>query len=254
MEKTEKEREENIMTQTVVRGKKTEVKNVLLTTASIGLMAGTLALSLIYGGDRTYYFVSLLLIVYMTIPFFVGFERKKPTVGEVVITAVFIALAVAGRAAFFFAPQVKPIGAIVVIAGLTLGPSGGFIVGAGSMFVSNFLFGQGPWTPWQMFAMGMVGLLAGLLSDKLLKGKKTIPVCIFGALVIFFVYGIIVDLWTIFGFTPEPNWETVVLVYGGALWFNMVFAVSTGIFLAFFTGPMVRKMERIRKKYGLWQR
>lgn len=214
-------------------------------------MVATLFASIKFTDDRTYYYVSLLLIVYMMIPFFAGFEARRPQTGEVVIIAVLIALAVVSRAAFFFIPQVKPIAAIVIISGVSLGPSSGFLIGAMSMFVSNFLFGQGPWTPWQMFAMGLVGLIAGLLASNILKSKRTLPICIYGAIAVFFIYGIIVDLWTVFGFTPEPNWQILVLVYGSALWFNAIFAISTAVFLAFFTRPMLKKLTRIQNKYGL---
>jgi hypothetical protein len=84
-----------------------------------------------------------------------------------VIIAVLCGIAVAGRAAFFMLPQFKPVVAIVIIAGASLGAESGFIVGALSGFVSNFIFGQGPWTPWQMFAFGMIGFIAGLLFCKL---------------------------------------------------------------------------------------
>lgn len=77
-----------------------------------------------------------------------------------------IAVATAGRAAFFMLPNFKPVLAIVIISGAALGKESGFLVGAMSAFVSNFLFGQGPWTPWQMIAMAVVGYLAGLIFHR----------------------------------------------------------------------------------------
>ena len=91
------------------------------------------------------------------LPFFLVFENRRPQAREVVVIAVMAALAVAGRAAFFMLPQFKPTAAIVIIAGVGLGAEAGFLTGALAGFVSNFFFGQGPWTPWQMFAFGIPG-------------------------------------------------------------------------------------------------
>ena len=134
----------------------------------------TMAGGMIFLDDRKYYFISLLLIFYAMVPFFVRFEGRKPQSREVVILAVMVAIGVAGRAAFFMVPQFKPVVAIVVIAGVCLGKESGFLVGAMTAFVSNFIFGQGPWTPWQMFCFGLIGFLAGLLFEKNLVRKSPV--------------------------------------------------------------------------------
>ena len=43
----------------------------------------------------------------------------------------------------------------------------GFLVRAVTMLTSNVLFSQGPWTPWQMFAMGIIGFLAEPMLEKM---------------------------------------------------------------------------------------
>ena len=60
-------------------------------------------------------------------------------------------------------PQFKPVLALTIISGVALGGETGFLVGAMTMLASNVLFSQGPWTPFQMFAMGIIGFLAGVL-------------------------------------------------------------------------------------------
>ena len=122
----------------------------------------------------------MLLIVYAMFPFFVRFEHKKPQARELVTIAVMSAVAVASRAAFIMVPFFKPLTGIVMITGMALGPEAGFLTGAISGFVSNFIFGQGPWTPWQMLGFGLVGFLGGVLFAKLLnlflpEGKKLNP-------------------------------------------------------------------------------
>ncbi len=59
----------------------------------------------------------------------------------------------------------KPVSAIAVIAGAAFGRRSGFMVGALAALVSNFFFGQGPWTPWQMYGWGLVGYLGGVLAS-----------------------------------------------------------------------------------------
>ena len=78
--------------------------------------------------------------------------------------ALLCALAIAGRVAFFFLPQIKPIAAVVILAGVSFGGEVGFVTGALSAFVSNFYFGQGSWTPFQMVALGLVGFLPAYFS------------------------------------------------------------------------------------------
>lgn len=125
-------------------------------------------------GNRKYYLSSLLLIVYAMLPFFIRFEHRKPQARELVTIAVMSAVAVASRAAFIMVPFFKPITGIIMITGMALGPEAGFLTGAVSGFVSNFIFGQGPWTPWQMFAFGVAGFLAGVLAKKgWLSAEKT---------------------------------------------------------------------------------
>lgn len=64
-------------------------------------------------------------------------------------------------------PQFKPCVAIIIITGIMLGKqSGFFLCGALTAFVSDFFFGQGPWTPWQMFAFGIIGFISAIVFSK----------------------------------------------------------------------------------------
>ena len=99
-------------------------------------------------------------------PFFLIFEGRKPKARELVIIAVLCAIAIAGRAALFMLPQFKPVIAMTIISGVAFGGETGFLVGAMTMLASNVMFSQGPWTPWQMFAVGIIGFFAGVLFRK----------------------------------------------------------------------------------------
>ena len=138
-------------------------------------------------GSRIYYFLSLVIMFYSMIPFFMVFEGRKPQARELVILATMVALNTAGRAAFFMVPDFKPMYAITIISGISFGGESGFLVGAMTMLISNFLFGQGPWTPWQMFALGFIGFLSGILCQLGLLSTRRLPLSIYGFLVTFLI-------------------------------------------------------------------
>lgn len=225
-------------------------KNGLCTGLMLLLAGATIAAGGSFLTDRKYYVISLLLILYTLIPFLARFEGKKPPAREMVLISVMIAIAVVGRAAFFMLPQFKPVLALIIIPAIAMGRDTGFLIGAMTAFVSNFIFGQGPWTPWQMLAMGLIGFLAGLLGEKKILGTKKIPLLIFGCCCGLF-YGLIVDIWTIFSMTPDPSPVTAAVVYAAALPFNLVLGIATGFFLYFLGKPMLEKMDRMKRKYGM---
>ena len=228
------------------QGKQLILELAMWVMAAITTYAGLFAFE-----SKHFMAVSVLLMIYTMVPFVAGFERRKPKAREIVIIAVFIAVAVAGRAVFFMLPNFKPMLAIVIIAGISLGKESGFLIGAMSVFVSNFLFGQGPWTPWQMIAMAFAGYLAGVIFHRYGDHLQSIPVIIFGGLTAFVLYGALTDLWTVFFMVETPSWEAIVTVYTSAVYFNLMHTAATAVFLAFLAKPMVKKMERIKVKFGM---
>lgn len=231
-------------------------RNFWLTLVTAAVMGVTIFAGSVLGGDRVYYVISALVAIYSLVPFFVGFERSKPQIRELVVISVLIAIGVIGRQVFFMLPQMKPVIAISVIAGASLGPGAGFLVGAMIAFVSNFFFGQGPWTPWQMMALGLAGMFAGLIFQKWNRREPKpskvhkIAVCVFG-LVSGYFYGLIVDLWTLFGYTEKPSLNAYLVVKSTAIWFDTLLAISTFVFLWVLYAPMIKKLNRIKLKYGM---
>ena len=211
----------------------------------------TILFGVFFLNDRKYYFISLLIIFYTMIPFAMIFEKREPQARELVIIAVLTAIAVAGRGAFFMLPQFKPVVAIVIITGVSLGAESGFLVGAMSGFVSNFFFGQGPWTPWQMFSFGIIGFLGGILFEKGIINKSKLSLCIYGGLSTFFIYGPIVDLASLLIFASHFSWKALIATYASGLWFNVIHAAATVFFLYILSQPMLEKLDRIKIKYGL---
>ena len=200
-------------------------------------------------GDRKYAFVSLALSVVACIPFFVSFEKGKNDARRIVIIAVMTALSVAGRFVFAPIPFFKPVTAIVIITAIYLGAEAGFITGAFSAVVSNFYFGQGPWTPFQMFAWGLIGFLAGLLAKKLLESK--VLLIIFGALS-GVAFSFIMDVWTTLWADGTFNIARFIASITTAAPFTVVYMVSNVIFLLLLTKPIGRKLQRLKTKYGIF--
>ncbi|MFQ7101505.1 MAG: ECF transporter S component [Anaerovoracaceae bacterium] len=205
-------------------------------------------------GDRRFYICGLLIIAYAMIPFFVGFERRRPQAREMVSIAVLCAIAVVSRAAFVMLPQFKPMTGIVIISGMAFGPSAGFLTGAVSGFVSNFIFGQGPWTPWQMFAFGVAGFIGGLLKNKgLMKGEKRFSSAVLGGLIVMLITGPILDTCTLFTMSSVVNAASAGAIYLAGVPFNAVHAAATALTILLLGKPMLEKLERIRIKYGLME-
>ncbi len=221
---------------------------ILLSMLAIPL---TLYLGVSYLHDRKYYFISLLIIIETIIPFLLAFEGRKPRARELMIISVICAIAVASREAFFMTPQFKPIAAIVIISGVCLGGETGFLVGAISGFVSNFFLGQGAWTPWQMFAFGLMGFIAGLLFNTGIIPKTRMTLCLYGGLSTLIIYGIIMDTQALVMF-HNPSAATIIGTYIAGLYFNIIHAASTVFFMWFIAEPMIEKLDRVKIKYGLF--
>ena len=123
--------------------------------------------------SKQYYVASALIIALALAALFLSLEKKRMQTRELVAIACVVALAVVGRAALFMLPQVKLTCAIVILAAISFGPYVGFLCGSLSMLVSNIFFGQGAHTPFQMFGMGLVAFLCGLIFYKKSYGRSS---------------------------------------------------------------------------------
>ena len=211
----------------------------------------TIFIGAFYLRDRKYYFISLLIILETMIPFVMIFEGRKPQARELVVIAVLCTLGVAGRGAFFMLPQFKPVAAMVIISGVAFGGESGFLVGAVTMFVSNMIFGQGPWTPWQMFAMGIIGFLSGVLFKKGLLRRDVVSLAVFGGIAVFFVYGGIMNPASVLMFQYKVTWPAIVTSWVMGAPLDLIHAAATVFFLLLAGEPMLEKLDRIKVKYGL---
>ena len=200
---------------------------------------------------RKYLVTSLIVVVAAMLPFFMMFEGRKPKAREIMVISVLAAIGVAGRAAFFMIPSFKPVAAIVILTGVSFGGEAGFLVGCLIMMISNIFMGHGPWTPWQMFSFGMIGFLAGILYQKgILKARK-LDLCIYGFLSVFLIYGGIMNPASILMSYGYITKSSLIAYYISGAPVDLVHAASTVIFLWFMSRPLLEKLERIKRKYGL---
>lgn len=201
---------------------------------------------------RSYYITGTLIILELMIPFFMAFEGRKPQARELVVIAVMCAIAIAARVAIPI-PNFKAIFAVIMLSGIAFGPEAGFMVGAVSAFASNFFYGQGPYTPWQMMAYGAGGMLAGFLFAKGRLPRKPLIMAIFGFLAVILWVGPLLDTSSVFLMLSDINWNSVLLTYTAGLSVNISQAACTVLVMLLFGRPLLDKLDRIQLKYGMME-
>lgn len=242
----------SIHIQTPTEKRKLSKRTLAATVLILLLIPLTLFVGVVYMERKQYYITALAVLLECMVPFFLVFEGRKPKARELVMIATLCALAIAGRAAFFMLPQFKPVMALTIIAGVAFGGETGFLVGAVTMLVSNILFSQGPWTPFQMFAMGIIGFIAGVLYKKGLLLRSRTSLCIFGAICTFLIYGGIMNPASALIWGSETlNFKVILGYYVTGFPMDAVHAAATVLFLWFGAEPMLEKLDRIKTKYGL---
>jgi energy-coupling factor transport system substrate-specific component len=195
--------------------------------------------------------VSFLILAGVLLAGFAWYERSRPPSQVVALVAALAALGIAGRIAFAAFPNVKPTTDIVIFAGYALGGAPGFAVGALSALVSNFWFGQGPWTPWQMAGWGMCGVLGAALALGVRNaGRFTLAaVCGAGAL----LYGALLNFSLMATYGGDLSWKQFVVLEGRAIPFEIAH-LTGNVVLALLAGPaMVRMLIRFRERFE-WER
>ena len=243
-------RKSSLREQRFMKGKLSARTKITLLLSLIAIPL-TIWIGLQWGGGRKYLIISFAIIFETMLPFFLIFEGRKPQARELVILSVLSALAISGRAVFFALPGFKPVAAMVILTGVAFGAEAGFMVGAMTMFCSNLLFGQGPWTPWQMFAMGIMGILAGIAFRKGLLHRERFSLSVFGGLVTFLVYGGVMNPASVLMYQPDINWKMILSAYITGVPADAIHALATVMFLWFLSEPMLEKLDRVKVKYGL---
>lgn len=227
----------------------------LLEVVLLAAVPLAMGLALVAGFAQTALLMLLVVTVVLAL-FFAGYEAGRPALRQIMPTLVISALAAAGRILFAAVPDFKPVSAIAIIAGATLGRRNGFMVGALAALASNFFFGQGMWSPWQMYAWGMVGYLGGVLAsagvfDNRATGKPRMVALVTCGLASGALYGVIINAYGVLGFVRPFTWPGALAYVAASLPFDVIHGVATAVFLAVLYGPWTRRINRVVRKYGL---
>lgn len=201
---------------------------------------------------RSYYITGTLIIVELMISFFMAFEGRKPQARELVVIAVMCALAIAGRVVIPI-PHFKAAFAIILISGIAFGPEAGFMVGAITAFASNFFYGQGPFTPWQMFGYGAGGMLAGFCFRKKGLPRKPWVMTVFGFLSVILWIGPLLDCSHIFLVLPKITWSAVIATFVSGFYVNVSQAICTALIMFLLGNALLEKLDRVKMKYGMME-
>lgn len=228
------------------------IRNKTLTnavTAGAVIVCAVLLVFYAFKNKTGYALISAVIISLFIVPFFLSFERQKPKARDIVPIAVMAALGTVSRIAFAMVAGVKPTTAIVIISGVAFGPQAGFLTGAVSALASNFFFGQGAWTPWQMLAWGLCGLFAGMFKNAgAIKGTKSlIAYGVFAG----FMFGLIMNCWHIIGFVNPITVGAIVTTFVASFYYDLTHVISTALFLLLLGNMWLKKLERIKSKFGI---
>lgn len=233
---------------TVSKGKFKKYRfKVLLLIIGLVYPLSLIAFTLI--GSKSYAFFSMLFAILSIIPFLMIYEMKKPQAREWIPLAVMAALAAISRVAFAPIPFFKPTSAIIIITSSVFGGEAGFMTGAISALASNLVFGQGPWTPWQMFGWGMIGFLSGYLIKKNIINNK-FKLYVFGSLT-GFIFGWIMNIYSVIGYIYEFSWISFFTLYISSFIPDLIHSVCTVITLRYLYDPWRAKLNRVKVKFGL---
>ena len=198
--------------------------------------------------DRSISFACTGIVILMLAAYFYVYEKKSSAAWELVIVALMSALSVVGRIVFAFLPSLKPCSAIIILTAIYFGRETGFMVGAFTALVSNFYFGQGGWTPFQMLAWGLTGYFAGMLGKWLTKNR--ILLLVYSAVIGVF-FSLLMDLYSCLWMDGKVILSRYLTLISSAAWVTVSYAVSNVVFTAIFMEPFGRIFRRLCVKYGI---
>lgn len=231
-----------------MEAKKFDWRKLITLAIIIIIVPAVIVLGYVVFKAKSYNVISIVIAFLACVPFFVAYERKLPQIREMVILAVMIALSVVSRCLFAFIPAFKPITAMVIISGIFLGKEAGFLTGALSAVMSNMFFGQGAWTPFQMFVWGIIGFVAGIFGERINKWWCHI---IFGTIA-GVAFSLIMDIWTVLSFGDGFSLSRYVAALATSLPWMGGYIVSNVVFLLLLCNPIGNRLNRLKVKYNIF--
>jgi energy-coupling factor transport system substrate-specific component len=201
----------------------------------------------------TYYNMGIDNIILVSAGFLIGvfvllFETKGLDARKVATIATLSALGGVLRVPFAAIPGFQPTTFITAVAGYTLGPVNGFMVGGMAAFISNFFLGHGPWTLWQMLGWGLCGVFFGGLKSIIKKDNILLFAIICG--IWGYIFGIILDMWYVVAFIKPINWGAIIAGIAASFSFDTIHAIGNVLFSLLLGRNFIRTLERFNKRYN----
>ena len=203
--------------------------------------------TVLYEGEK-YNLIIIASFALSCLPFYFSYENRKPHTREVVVISNMVTLTIISRILFALIPGFKPMMAMVIICGMVFGQEIGFLCGSLSAFASNIFFGQGPWTPFQMMALGLIGLVAGILNKNNWLENKVLLVCY--GIICGIGYSLFMDIWTVLSLDQVFNIYRYIAVIVTAIPTMFVYIISNVVFLLILVPVLLKRFQRIKLKYG----
>ena len=180
------------------------------------------------------------------VAFFFEFEAAAVSSKEIALVAMLGTISAVLRIPFAAIPGVQPCTYLIICSGYVFGPVAGFMVGALTPLVSNFFLGQGPWTPYQMLAWGLLGVLAACFRRFNLGRIWLVVFGIVGS----YLYGWIVNTWYWASFIYPLTFRTFMVYQFNSIWFDTFHAVGNAFFLGLFGMRTIDILERFRQRFN----
>lgn len=210
--------------------------------------AGLLAFSVTAAGPvrPNWGLLSAAIVSAAVILFYRSFEQSRAATREIAVIAVLAAVAAVGRVSCAALPNMQPVTCLVIISGYVFGARTGFMTGATAALASNFFLGQGPWTPWQMFAWGLAGTSAAYFRAACPSAGK------WGMTAFQFAWGYlfggIMNIWTWAAFIYPVTWQSFLATYAAGIWFDSCHAIGNVLFYLFFGAGITKILQRTKRK------
>jgi energy-coupling factor transport system substrate-specific component len=197
--------------------------------------------------------VATLFVSIAILGFFFEFERAATGAKEIALVSMLGAISALSRLPFAAMMNFQPCTFFIICSGYVFGPVAGFMVACLTALISNLFLGQGPWTPYQMFTWGLVGMSAAWLRKFPLSSPrvKIIVLTSFGFLW-GWLYGVIINIWFWTHFVYPLTLKTYILTLLNAVVWDATHALANVFFVGLFGFKVIKILERFKKRF-YWQ-
>lgn len=118
---------------------------------------------------------------------------------------------------------------------------------------------EGIFLGWWLYVFGAIGLLIGLLIQRKRLPVDDITLCLYGFMTTFIIYGGIMNIAAMVMASSIPasgvtiSWESLMLLYISGVPYDAVHGLGTAFFLFVAGDRVIRKIERVKIKYGMYK-